>query len=193
MSPVSSTGADRSGRPAVFRASSAIHLHFAHHVRGHAGPCISLHGHTWKFEVVLEAQALDAQGFVFDFDLLHERVLMPCFQLLDHSLALGEASWAETREHFGPLGEALVASRRQFSGDLGQPQPALDGQLGGARNERPGGIKVAVFPFTPTSERLAEWLHGVATTIVADDRVRVACGRVYESLHPAESIAEYWG
>jgi 6-pyruvoyl-tetrahydropterin synthase len=40
----------------MYRASASIHIHFAHHVRGHSGPCISLHGHTWKFEVVLEAK-----------------------------------------------------------------------------------------------------------------------------------------
>ena len=61
-----------------------------------------------------------------------------------------------------------------------------------ARNELPGGIKLAVFPFTPTSERLARWVHDVARQRLADDRVRVACGRVFESLHPAEAIAEFW-
>jgi 6-pyruvoyl-tetrahydropterin synthase len=177
----------------MFRASSSIHAHFAHHVRGHAGPCISIHGHTWKLEVVLEARALDAQGFVVDFDLLHERVLQPCFSLLDHSLALGEETWKETGALLAPLGQALVTSRREILGNEGTPPHGLEGELCGARNERPGGIKVAVFPFTPTSERLAEWLYRVACRTFEDDRVRVACGRIYESLHPSESIAEFWG
>lgn len=175
----------------MFRASASIHLHFAHHVRGHSGPCISLHGHTWKFEVVLEARELDKEGFVVDFDLVHSDVLNPCFELLDHSLALGEATWTETREMFVPLGEALVRSRQETIGSLGVPPPGREGALAGARNERPGGIKLAIFPFTPTSERLAQWLHDVAAARFADDRVRVACARVYESLHPSESIAEY--
>ena len=130
----------------MFRASSSIHAHFAHHVRGHSGPCISIHGHTWKLEVVLEARALD-------------------------------------------VAEALVKSRHETLGHEGHPPHGLEGELCGARNERPGGIKVAVFPFTPTSERLAEWLYRVACHTFEDDRVRVACGRIFESLHPSESIA----
>lgn len=176
----------------MYRASSAIHIHFAHHVRGHAGPCISLHGHTWKFEVVLEAAELDKEGFVVDFDQLHAKVLAPCFELLDHSLALGEATWTETRELLAPLGRKLVDSRRAIHGQLGETPPVLAEPLEGARNELPGGIKVTVFPFTPTSERLAHWLHDVASARFADARVGVACARIYESLHPAEAVAEYW-
>lgn len=177
----------------MYRAQSGIHAHFAHHVRGHAGPCISIHGHTWKLEVVLEAPELDTQGFVVDFDLVHARLLGPVFRLLDHSLALGERTWVETRDLIAPLGDALVQSRTETLGSRGELPEMLQGELGGARNEHPGGIKVAVFPFTPTSERLAEWLYRAARAEFADDRVRVACGRVYESLHPSESIAEYWG
>jgi 6-pyruvoyl-tetrahydropterin synthase len=177
----------------MYKASLGIHLHFAHHVRGHAGPCISIHGHTWKFEVVLEARALDSQGFVVDFDLVQERLLVPVHRLLDHSLAIGESTWAESRDLLGPLGTALVGSRKETLGHLGAAPESIEGELAGARNEHPGGIKVAVFPFTPTSERLAEWLYRAADRTFADDRVRVACGRVYESLHPAEAVAEFWG
>ncbi len=176
----------------MYRASSGIHIHFAHHVRGHSGPCISLHGHTWKFEVVLEAETLDKEGFVVDFDRLHAEVLVPCFDLLDHSLAIGEATWNETQHLFAPLGQAHVRSREEIQGSLGSPPACHQGELQGAKNELPGGIKLAVFPFTPTSERLARWVHDVARERLADDRVRVACGRVFESLHPAEAIAEYW-
>ncbi|NUP10915.1 MAG: hypothetical protein HOW73_33130 [Polyangiaceae bacterium] len=176
----------------MYRASASIHIHFAHHVRGHSGPCISLHGHTWKFEVVLEAEDLDKEGFVVDFDRVHAEVLVPCFDLLDHSLAVGHATWMETKELLAPLGETLVRSRMETIGHEGTPPPGFTGELEGARNERPGGIKLAVFPFTPTSERLAHWLYDVARTRFADGRVRIACGRVYETLHPAETIAEYW-
>ena len=175
----------------MYRASLGIHLHFSHHVRGHEGPCISLHGHTWKLEVVLEANELDAQGFVVDFDRVHAEVLMPCFRLLDHSLAIGEATWAETKQHFEPLGVALVASRKETIGGLGCRPDGLDVPLGGARNEWPGGIKMAVFPFTPTSERLAAWLHEVTSSHFADARVRVGVARIWETLHPAETFAEY--
>lgn len=175
----------------MYRVTSGIHIHFGHHVRGHAGPCISLHGHTWLFQVTLESQDLDKQGFVADFDILFDRVLTPCHQLLDHSLALGQKSFSELEPVLGPVGEKLVASRLEISGTLGTRQPALEGELAGARNVWPGGIKLAVFPFTPTSERLAEWLYHATKESMADERVRVAQTRVYETLHPVESYAEY--
>ena len=76
----------------MYRVTTGIHIHFGHHVHGHAGPCISLHGHTWKFELTLAAEALDRGGFVVDFDQVQHLVLEPCHLLLDHSLALSEAS-----------------------------------------------------------------------------------------------------
>ncbi len=175
----------------MYSITGGIFIHFGHHVRGHEGPCISLHGHTWKFEVALAAERLDAQGFVIDFDVLHARVLERCHLLLDHSLAIGAPTWEETHKDLASLGEKLVGSRVAMLGNLGKLQPALDGELCGARNERPGGIKVAVFPFTPTSERLAQWLYDVSDKTVADERVRIAAARVYESLHPTELYAEY--
>jgi 6-pyruvoyl-tetrahydropterin synthase len=175
----------------VYTITGGIFVHFGHHVRGHEGPCISLHGHTWKLEVSLAAETLDKQGFVLDFDVLHDRVLAPCHQLLDHALAVGATTWEETHAELAVLGEKLVASRRETLGHLGRPQAALEDELCGARNERPGGIKVAVFPFTPTSERLAQWLYDVSEARVADERVRVAYTRVFETMHPSELVAEY--
>lgn len=175
----------------MYTVTSGIHIHFGHHVRGHDGPCISLHGHTWKFEVSLGATELDQQGFVLDFDVLHAKVLTPAHALLDHGLALGANTWEETAEQLAILGEKLVASRRETIGSLGERQPMLTGELHGARNETPGGIKVAVFPFTPTSERLAQWLYDVSQATVGDQRVKVVAARVYETLHPTELVAEY--
>jgi len=175
----------------LYKITTGIHIHFAHHIRGHKGPCVSIHGHTWKFDVTLVANELDAQGFVIDFDDLHERVLTPCHRLLDHSLALGEQSYVENRDTLARLGTAFVETRRETLGNLGTLQPALDEPLGGARNERPGGIKVAVFPFSPTSERLARWLYDVASGMLTDGRVQVAAARIYETLLPTEAVAEY--
>jgi 6-pyruvoyl-tetrahydropterin synthase len=175
----------------MYTITSSVFIHFGHHVRGHVGPCISLHGHTWKFEVSVQAPELDAQGFVVDFDDLQAKVLDPCHALLDHALAVGAATWEETAGELATLGDKLVNSRLITLGDRGEPQPALEGELLGARNERPGGIKVAVFPFTPTSERLAEWLYDVAADKIADGRVRVADARVFETMHPTEFVAQY--
>jgi len=178
----------------VYRVTDGIFIHFGHHVRGHLGPCISIHGHTWLFEVTLEAKSLDHQGFVLDFDLLHERVLTPCHRLLDHSLALGEESWRESSGAVAELGKILYASRTKVQGTEGARQNGFaeeERALAGARNYWPGNIKVAVFPFTPTSERLAEWLAIMTQQEVGDERVRVRSARVVESLHPTESSAEY--
>lgn len=175
----------------MYKITTGIHIHFAHHIRGHAGPCISIHGHTWMFEVTLGATELDQQGFVIDFDELHAEVLDPCHRLLDHSLAIGEETFSENRAALAQLGESLVGSRRLTIGDLGCRQPSLEGALGGARNEHPGGIKIAVFPFSPTSERLARWLWEVSQAKVGGARVRTLGARIYESLHPTQAVAEY--
>ena len=175
----------------MFTVTNGIFCHFAHHIRGHAGPCISLHGHTWQFEITLQAEELDKQGFVVDFDILHERVLQPCHDLLDHGLAIGSETWDETHELLEKLGTVLVESRREFTGDLGERQAGMDGKLGAAHNRWPGGIKVALFPFIPTSERLAKWLFEVTDAMLQEPRVQVHSARVYETMHPTELIAEY--
>ncbi len=175
----------------MFRITKGIHIHFAHHVRGHRGACISLHGHTWKLEVTLAAPDLDAEGFVVDFAVIQREVLQPAHRLLDHALAIGEATWRETHQELAALGTRLVDSRRETIGGRGELQPHLAGALGGARNELPGDIKVAVFPFAPTSETLAKWLYDVAVEKLADGRVRVVSARVFEALQPVETYAEY--
>lgn len=169
----------------MFTIHRSIDVDFAHHVRGHKGACINVHGHTWKFEVGLAAQELDAQGFVVDFSAVSRAVLRPCHDLLDHSLAIGQQTYEETEGALCTLGEALLASRAQ------PEPPGVPVRLGGAENRFPGGMKVAVFPFAPSSERLAQWLFQVAHTALADERVSVAYARVYETLHPVVSLAEY--
>ena len=175
----------------MFQITKGIHIHFAHHVRGHRGACISLHGHTWKFEVTVAAEQLDAEGFVIDFAHMKQQVLRPSHLLLDHSLALGEATWQETHEQLAALGTKLVDSRKQTMGDRGELQAHCREVLGGARNELPGDIKVAVFPFAPTSETLARWLYELAKERLADGRVRVVRARIFEALRPVETYAEY--
>src|SRR5262245_51327663 len=109
----------------MYRVTTGIHINFGHHVRGHDGPCISLHGHTWLFEVTLGSTELDKQGFVADFDVLGRLVLEPCHRLLDHSLAMGESTWQENRKMLEELGRSLVASRQETLGNLGEPQVCL--------------------------------------------------------------------
>ena len=175
----------------MYRITNGIFISFAHHIRGHSGACISLHGHTWKFEVSLSAHELDSMGFVVDFALLRKNLLMPCHDLLDHSLAMGEKTWQNNLEPLGAIGQDLLGSRAETLGNRGDLQNSHAGLLNGARNEFPGGIKVTVFPFNPTSERLAEWLYALAKEKMEDGRVMVEAAKIYESLHPTESTAEY--
>jgi 6-pyruvoyl-tetrahydropterin synthase len=143
------------------------------------------------FEVTLGARTLDSEGFVRDFGDLRREVLQPTHLLLDHSLAIGPDTWRETAGNFESLGNILVDSRRETMGDRGERQPGYDGVLGRARNEFPGDIKIAVFPFSPTSERFAEWLFEVASDTMENERVKVLGTRVYEALHPVPTFAEW--
>ncbi|MEM1026036.1 MAG: 6-carboxytetrahydropterin synthase [Myxococcota bacterium] len=175
----------------MYRIHRSVDVSFSHHVRGHSGPCVNVHGHTWKFEVGLGANELDLEGFVVDFGRLKSAVLQPVHALLDHAFAVGETTFAEIESSLAPLGERLIQSRRAVHGPDHQSPPPLDMRLQGAQLRYPGGMKVCVFPFAPTSERLARWLWDLADTELADARVQVAFARVYETLHPVESVAEW--
>ena len=61
----------------MYAIHRSIDVSFAHHVRGHSGACINIHGHTWKFEVEVAAEELDREGFVVDFGRLRSEVLEP--------------------------------------------------------------------------------------------------------------------
>lgn len=175
----------------MHRIWRSIDVHFGHHVRGHRGSCINIHGHTWKLEVCAQAATLDAEGFVVDFRRISQDVLTPAHRLLDHALALGRDTWAESERELAALGAKLVDSRQLVHG---ADAPALETpaiEVGGAEARYPGGMKVALFPFSPTSERLAEWLFDLAHAKLADGRVSIAWTRVYETLHPVESVAEF--
>ena len=172
----------------MYRIRKSIDVDFAHHVRGHLGPCINLHGHTWKLEVEIGAEALDAQGFVIDFGVLKRQVLTPCHALLDHALAIGESTFSEIEPELRETGRKLLESRGPARCEESAPAELA---LHGAHSAYPGGMKLAVFPFSPTSERIAAWLFELAASRLDDARVRVLLGRVYETLHPVEAVAEY--
>ncbi len=63
-----------------------VHAFFssAHCLRGHEGPCESLHGHNWKVSVAVEANDLDRIGMVIDFKELKNEVTI-IIQRLDHT------------------------------------------------------------------------------------------------------------
>jgi 6-pyruvoyltetrahydropterin/6-carboxytetrahydropterin synthase len=172
----------------MYLIRKSIDVDFAHHVRGHLGPCINLHGHTWKLEVEVTARELDAQGFVIDFGVLKRNVLTPCHKLLDHALAIGASTYADISQELADTGRKLLASRGPAQCEEDAPSELV---LHEARSAYPGGMKLAIFPFSPTSERLARWLYELAAQKLDDERVQVRLGRVYETLHPVEAVAEY--
>jgi 6-pyruvoyl tetrahydropterin synthase/QueD family protein len=168
----------------------SIDIDFSHHIRGHRGACINIHGHTWKFEVGLSAPDLDAEGFVVDFHRLKSDVLKPCHALLDHGLALGAPMFEEVQTELIGMGKAFLATREEMHGASSTSSPS-GVSLPGARNVYPGGMKVVVFDFSPTSERLAKWLYDLSVESIQNDRVKVVYARIYETLRPVESVAEY--
>ena len=150
-----------------------------------------LHGHTWKFEVAFRAAELDAEGFVVDFARVSREVLRPVHSLLDHGLAIGEDSYREVAGDLECLGKKFLASRESIHGSPAGQMPDFGVSLAGAECRSLGGMKVVVFPFNPSSERLAGWLYRLSAERLGDDRVSIPWTRVYESLLPVESVAEY--
>ncbi|HHT9132364.1 MAG TPA: 6-carboxytetrahydropterin synthase QueD [Candidatus Tripitaka californicus] len=55
----------------------------AHSLRGYQGECENLHGHNWKVQVMLKAEALDGLGMVMDFKEI-KRTLGEILEGLDH-------------------------------------------------------------------------------------------------------------
>jgi len=55
----------------------------AHNLRGYDGACERLHGHNWRVEVSVEAEATGPMGFVMDFKEL-KRATAAIVDGLDH-------------------------------------------------------------------------------------------------------------
>ncbi|HEX9093043.1 MAG TPA: 6-carboxytetrahydropterin synthase QueD [Coriobacteriia bacterium] len=48
------------------------HFDAAHSLRGYAGECSALHGHTWDVDVTVRGERLDDVGIVYDFKTLKD-------------------------------------------------------------------------------------------------------------------------
>lgn len=57
----------------------------AHQLRGYEGRCKDLHGHTWKIEVTMSSDKLDAIGMVSDFKIM-KKLLKDVLDPIDHVL-----------------------------------------------------------------------------------------------------------
>lgn len=62
-------------------------LPYAHRLHGYNGRCARVHGHNARVEVTIEADALDAQGFVMDFYILRA-LLARVLNRFDHALVV---------------------------------------------------------------------------------------------------------
>ena len=184
-----------------YSITKSIDIDFAHHVSGHTGACINIHGHTWKFEVVLSCTQLDPMGFVADFGWLKQNVLLPVHSYLDHAFALNEVVALKMEQELKGVGKVMFGTRKLAAGGeshLGYALPSV--QLAEVKSvvwPEGGGIKLALFDFVPTSERLACWLWNVAQNAIAQAKldmfrdVHCLAARVYETLHPVAAYAEY--
>jgi 6-pyruvoyltetrahydropterin/6-carboxytetrahydropterin synthase len=72
----------------------------AHRIRGHAGKCAYLHGHTYRLDVTVSAATLDRLGMVMDFDDLTLLVRKAILDRWDHATLLAADD---------PLGPAIMA------------------------------------------------------------------------------------
>jgi 6-pyruvoyltetrahydropterin/6-carboxytetrahydropterin synthase len=54
----------------MYRLTVKEHFDAAHTLRGYAGECANLHGHTWDIEATVEGEALDGIGILYDFKRL---------------------------------------------------------------------------------------------------------------------------
>ena len=55
----------------------------SHILVGHEGKCRHLHGHTWKVEVIIKSEKLDAVGRVVDFSVV-KKELREFLDTIDH-------------------------------------------------------------------------------------------------------------
>ena len=67
----------------MFELSIKGDIASAHFLRGYEGKCKDLHGHTWKIEVVIVSDQLDAIGMVADFAVLKKQ-LKEFLKVIDH-------------------------------------------------------------------------------------------------------------
>lgn len=68
----------------MYELSVKANFAASHFLRGYKGKCESLHGHTWKVEVVLKHTKLDKLGMVIDFKEIKQK-LNDILERLDHA------------------------------------------------------------------------------------------------------------
>ena len=123
----------------------------AHRVLGHEGPCITLHGHDYRAEVVCRSEdGLDDVGRVIDFGVVRQRVGDFVQAKWDHTTLVNASD------------TALLKFCTMEAQGSGQKKPY-------------------VFDCEPTAENIAEKLLELSNQLLDDTRAQVIRVRVWET------------
>lgn len=89
-----------------YRVCKSFEIESGHMLSKHAGLCRFPHGHSRRVEVVLAADALDAQDMVCDFKTL-KLALAPFLARFDHAMLINSAD--PMAAAFAPVKERVIA------------------------------------------------------------------------------------
>lgn len=90
---------------AIFRIAKRFDIESGHRLSKHPEKCRFPHGHTRTVEVVLSAEALDANDMVCDYKAL-KTVVERELERFDHAMLLAESD--PLKESFAPFSERVV-------------------------------------------------------------------------------------
>ena len=101
----------------MYRMTVETHFSAAHRIRGYAGPCCQLHGHTYRVVVHLAGSELDELGMLIDYAEV-KRALAAVLQPFDHGYlndvppfdTVNPTSEAVARELYHRLRDALLTT-----------------------------------------------------------------------------------
>jgi 6-pyruvoyltetrahydropterin/6-carboxytetrahydropterin synthase len=72
----------------MFRVSREIDFCYGHRLLNYEGKCRHLHGHNGRAVVTIEAEGLDCQGMVVDFNEIKRRLNTWIDENIDHRMVL---------------------------------------------------------------------------------------------------------
>ena len=125
---------EMSPAPGPVIVTKGITTETAHRLTNYKGKCAHIHGHSWRWEVVVEVSRPDARGISIDFGDLKKIMVENIEEVFDHALVL------HTED---PIVRRCLRLGQDVSRFLG---PA-DSQAG----------RVVIMDQNPTSENLAHW------------------------------------
>lgn len=147
-----------------------------HRLMGHEGKCRNYHGHTYVFEITVEAAELDQVGRVIDFGVVKELVGGWVDEHLDHGMILHHedpmAKWL--------MGEALMEAHQHPEGEwAARVQEVYRRAQVDRRILKPS--KVYLIDVPPTAENIAQLVLAKAQELLAGRGLHVAHVRVHET------------